>query len=676
MKRFLYVIAALAVIAVVAAVALPFVLSPAFIGGKLSEAVEQATGRRLVIGGAPRLALWPELAVEIDDVVLANPQGMYEGRFVSMDRLRLRIGLEPLVQRRLEVREAILVRPRIGLVVDSDGRANWSFATPGSAARSDEGGGAVEVAGIALAPIVIEDGEIRYLDQRSATAMAIEHVDLTITAPDPQGPVNLEGHVTWKGQRFKLAFFAKSPQRLSGEGSPIDLAVNGALIDFTFNGLARLDGGVSLAGTMEMKSSSLRDLAEWTGKPLAPGGGLQAFAVKGAFDLAGSSISLKEATIVLDGMNGQGSLGIDTGGTRPSVTASLGLDRLDVNAYLGLPAPQSPATAEGIEAWSAAPIDLAGLAAVDARLALAASAISLRGIKTGKTRIDATLKDGRLDARLSEMAFYDGKAAGRIVLSSAGGDAVVQGTLNADNLDGYRLLKDFAQFERLAGKTSLTLALAARGKSQRELVSTLRGAAGLRFTSGAVRGINIASMIRNVQTGILTGWDKAESKDTDFAALEANYTIEDGVATGNDLKLLGPLIRMSATGSVDLLRRRLDYKVEPRLVATLEGQGGAETTTGLPVPIVVEGPWGNPRIYPDIKGMLKDPQAAYDALRNMTGIGKDLDLKAQATKIEDKAKVKVEKAIGDKAGKALGDEGKSLLKGLFGKKKPATDTSQ
>jgi len=171
-KRFLYVVAAVAVIVVVAVVALPFVLSPAFISAKLSEAVEQATGRRLLMGGAPRLSLWPELAVEIDDVVLGNPQGMYEGRFVSMDRLRLRIGLEPLLQRRLEVRELTLVHPRIGLVVDSDGRSNWSFATPGSAVESDDGGSAVEVAGIGLAPIVIEDGDIRYLDERSATAMA------------------------------------------------------------------------------------------------------------------------------------------------------------------------------------------------------------------------------------------------------------------------------------------------------------------------------------------------------------------------------------------------------------------------------------------------------------------------------------------------------------------------
>jgi hypothetical protein len=82
--------------------------------------------------------------------------------------------------------------------------------------------------------------------------------------------------------------------------------------------------------------------------------------------------------------------------------------------------------------------------------------------------------------------------------------------------------------------------------------------------------------------------------------------------------------------------------------------------------------------------MLKDPQAAYEALRTMTGIGKDIDLKAQAAKIEDKAKAKVEevisnqagKVLDDEAGKAVDDEGKSLIKDLFGKTKPATNTSQ
>ncbi len=676
LRRLLYALAGLAVLAVVGIIALPFVLSPAFIAGKLSAAVEQATGRVLVMGSAPRLSLWPEIAVEIDNVVLGNPPGMFEGRFASVDKLKLRIGIKPLLQRRLDIRELTLVRPRIGLIVDGEGRSNWSFDAGGKAARTDKGGDVAAAGGVALAPVVIEDGDIRYLDERSGTALAIEHVDLTVNAPRLNGPVALKGYVTWKNQRLGLDFYAKAPERLVGEGSPVDLNIDGALIDVSFDGLTRLNAGLGLAGTVEMKTPSLRDLAQWAGKPLAPGGGLRDFSVKGALDLTGAVITLKNAAVGLDGMKAKGNLTIDTGGKRPSVVASLDLDRLNVNTYLGAPAPTAPAGTPGVDEWSAARIDLSGLSAVDATLALAADAIAYRDMNIGKTRIDATLKDGRLIARLTEMAFYDGKATGEIVLSSGGGDAVLQGRLSAGGLDGYRLLKDFAGIERIAGEANLSLALAARGKSQRELVSTLNGAAAFRFTNGAIRGINIAAMIRNVSSGILTGWDTTQSKDTDFALLEANYKIADGVATNDDLKLAGPQVRMTAKGSVDLLRRRLDYKAEPKLVATLQGQGGTAKLTGLPVPVVVEGPWVDPRIYPDIKGMLQDPKAAYEALRKMSGLGENIDLKAKAAKIGDKVKAKADQVTGGEAAKTLGDKGNSLINGLLNKSKPAADAAQ
>ncbi len=636
MKRLLYILAAVALVAVAGIVAIPFALSPAFVAGKLSAAVEAATGRSLVMGSAPRLTLWPELAVEIDNVVLSNPPGMFAGRFASIDKLRLRIGIEPLLQRRLDIRELTLVRPRIGFIVDGEGHSNWSFekvARPSPGAKSDK----AAADALSLAPVVIEDGDFRYLDERSGTALAVEHVDVSLDANQLDGPVSFKGNVTWKNERLRLDVYAKAPQRLVGEGSPIDLTVGGALINLNYDGLARLDGGLGLAGRVDMSTPSLRDLARWAGKPLAPGGGLKAFSLQGALDLTSSVVTIKDATVALDGMNGKGNLSIDTRSERPAVTASLGIDRLNVDAYLGAPQPPVPAGTPGVDQWSAAPIDLSGLASLDARLVLTADALAYRDVAIGRSRIDATLRDGRLIARLDDMAFYGGKASGEIVLSSGKGDAIIQGRLAADGIDGGRLLKDFAGIGRLTGKARLSVALAARGKSQRALVSTLNGAANLRFIDGAIRGIDIASMIRNVASGTLSGWDESASKDTGFALLEASYKIADGVATGDDLKFSGPLIRVTGKGSADLLRRRLDYKLEPKLVVTPQDQGGKETLTGLPVPVVVSGSWTAPKIYPDIKGVLQDPKAAYDALRKMAATAKALDLNSEAAKMGDKA---------------------------------------
>ena len=61
-------------------------------------------------------------------------------------------------------------------------------------------------------------------------------------------------------------------------------------------------------------------------------------------------------------------------------------------------------------------------------------------------------------------------------------------------------------------------------------------------------------------------------------------------------------------------------------MATLEGQapmprpkGTDKKMAGLGVPIVVDGSWSDPRIYPDIAGILENPQAAYEQLEQVGG---------------------------------------------------------
>jgi len=56
-------------------------------------------------------------------------------------------------------------------------------------------------------------------------------------------------------------------------------------------------------------------------------------------------------------------------------------------------------------------------------------------------------------------------------------------------------------------------------------------------------------------------------------------------------------------------------------VLSLEGQGGAADPVGIGVPVVVQGPWGAPRIYPEVAGILENPEAAYAKLRELgTGL--------------------------------------------------------
>ncbi len=653
-------------------------LSPEFIVRQVTEAVQRETGRTLSVADAD-IRFWPRLAVRLKDVRLSDPPQMDGGRgtFLAVKEVRLAVALGPLLSRRLEVRQIDLDGPDIRLRVDRAGHASWDFSAPGQAPEkggkaapdtgADAGPGAAAgfLEQVRLAPVRIAKGRLVYENARSGARLEATEVNLKIHLPRPDAPLSVTGDLVWRQRPVRLGLFVQAPRRLAAQGSGIEARIRVPEIEASYQGLLRLADGLELAGRLEGKGPSLRNLLAWVGSPLAPGRGLGPFAVAGQIEGKGQRFTLKKARLSLDGMNAQGQLSIRFGGARPHVSAALGVDRIDANVYL---APQGADAAKGggngkgdrgrgASAgggdWSDAPIDLSGLKALDADLRLATNAILYRQVKIGRSEIVATLKNGRLQAELKRMAFYGGQAAGRLLLDGSGKVPALSGALTAKNVDGLALLRDFAGIERIKGRLSLELSTAMAGRSQREMISRLKGRARIVFRDGAIRGINIARLMRTVKTAIVNGWQKAPAEKTDFAELSATFDIRDGVAATRDLKLIGPLVRLTGRGEVDLLRRYLDLKVEPRLVASLKGQGGRLEKAGLPVPVIVRGPWDNPKIYPDIEGILKDPEGAYRRLKDLIGrVGKK-DLKRGLENVEKKARDVVKGKVRDVKEKAV-----------------------
>jgi AsmA protein len=81
--------------------------------------------------------------------------------------------------------------------------------------------------------------------------------------------------------------------------------------------------------------------------------------------------------------------------------------------------------------------------------------------------------------------------------------------------------------------------------------------------------------------------------------------------------LVGPLIRVTGAGAVKLGERTIDYTLKPKIVADARGQGGAIDIGGLEVPLKVQGPWEKPKFAPDLGGVLKDPNKAVDAIKEI-----------------------------------------------------------
>jgi AsmA protein len=77
--------------------------------------------------------------------------------------------------------------------------------------------------------------------------------------------------------------------------------------------------------------------------------------------------------------------------------------------------------------------------------------------------------------------------------------------------------------------------------------------------------------------------------------MTASFTIKNGVAHNEDLEVKSPLVRITGRGDIDIGNSRIDYVTKAAVVATTQGQGGADLAElkGLSVPVHLSGPFDN-----------------------------------------------------------------------------------
>ena len=635
MKKLLIGLGVIVVLLIAAVVIIPMVVPLESYKGEIQARVKDATGRDLRIDGPISLSLFPAIAVSVEDVSFSNAPGATAPEMATIDRLDVALQLLPLIGGEVAVDRFILERPVINLEVDAEGNPNWALQAEAAApSGSDTGtagssGGGSAVSEITLGEVRLIDGTFSYINKQSGQEETVSAVNMELSLPSLSEPFAASGSADWKGETITLSVDAESPQNLmSGEASNLAMKVEAAPVTFSFDGAARNAEELGLQGQLALDVPSIRNLAAWTGNPLDfPGDGLGPFNLEGVLEMAGAKVALTDAKLAIDEITADGLFSVDAKGAKPVIKAELNVDQLNLNPYLPPEGEDSAAGAGGAgeggtdaagggaDDWSDEPIDVSALGALDADLAFNAGGIQFRKVKIGKSSLNVLLQDSKLTADLSEMQLYEGAGTGKIVVDGASGQPVVAADFDLANFQAGPFLTDLADFDRLLGTTETKLSVTAAGASQRELVSSLQGNGAVVFTDGAVKGVNLAAMMRNISVAAIdSSFDSAEK--TDFAELSGTFQIDKGIVSNKDLSLVAPLIRMTGEGTIPLPPRTIDYEVKPKLVASVEGQGSDADLAGVSVPIKVTGPWSDISYRPDLAGALgdqiKDPGALLE----------------------------------------------------------------
>ncbi|MGM0811217.1 AsmA family protein [Thioalkalivibrio sp.] len=327
-------------------------------------------------------------------------------------------------------------------------------------------------------------------------------------------------------------------------------------------------------------------------------------------------LELNPVLVTLDDTSMRGDGEVDLAGDRPVVRFDLAGDRLDVDRYLPPEverartpetpdAPDLPAEDIPIDL----PVELMRAFDLDGHLRL--DWLKLFGLTLEDIDLTLRARDGEWNVEPLTGNGYQGRLEARATVDAGGEVPGYAAAVDLRSVAIGPLLEALLEDEsRLVGTGNLALDVRTGGGSVNALMAGLNGQGEMRFSDGAVRGINIARIIRNAEARLRgeTPKDEGEPDETDFTALAGSFRIRDGVVQNDDLTASSPLLRVAGRGSADLPAREIDYRLDTTLVATIEGQGGRslEDLRGLTLPIRITGSFEEPRFRLDLEEVVRE----------------------------------------------------------------------
>jgi AsmA protein len=335
-----------------------------------------------------------------------------------------------------------------------------------------------------------------------------------------------------------------------------------------------------------------------------PGGhcrpsGLESIGPQRACERESQSVSVSDGVLELDESKMDFSLkGKDF--AKPDLFFDLKLDKINLDRYL-----PPPSKEKGVgESKKAEPkkTDYSPLRKLVLDGTIQIGALTVKNAKMQDIKLKVAGKNGLFQLDPMTANLYQG------YLSTKGSFDVSQEVpktnvnLQLKGVQAGPLLKDLIQKDFIEGVAESNALIAMSGDEPDKIKRTLNGKGQLVFKDGAVKGIDMAGMVRNAKAafGLAASGEKPK---TDFSELNAPYTISDGVVITNQTTLLSPVLRVLAAGKANLVDETLDFRVEPKFVGTLKGQGDKEERSGIMIPVLVGGTFSSPSFKPDVKAV-------------------------------------------------------------------------
>ena len=696
----------------------------------IEQLVEENTGRHLTVKGDLEKSFFPWLGVNIGAVALSNASGFKPAEFASVNKVEIKIDTISLLTLKPKISRVIIKGLNLKLAKDKQGKTNWedlSKKTPADGLQDKapptpgiekekaitDSAGRDPLALINIAGLTIEDANVNWVDDQAGASYAVKHVNLSVSEIALNKPISLDmdfelasnqpkvnakvmlstNKLDWdlKNQRYGVTPLIININA-NGDGLPVSplsaklqLVVAADLKQQTLHvEEMKLDTlGVSLQAkasvsqlmeapqyqsTVEVATLNPRELMKKLSIELPPTADknvLSALSLKTNVKGDTQQVKVSGLTVMLDDTTISADAGVKNF-SKPVITASLSLDRMDLDRYLPpvvdepekkTKAPEKVASA----AQQPLPIPVELIRSLDVDASVKAGKLVLRKLDIDDVAIKAQVKNSVATLSPVSLKVSGGSVQSDVLLDVKTSDPRYTVKQSIKQVQAAPLVTAVAGEEYVSGTLDLMATVNSQGMMLDQIKKNLNGSLSFKFENGAVKGVNLGEMVRKAKAK-LDKEEYVESKEprqTDFAQLSGTATIKNGVVLNNDLSAKSPLVRVEGKGQVNLVVENLDYLVTTYIVDTSKGQGGKsiEELKGIPIPIHLTGSFDN--IQWDYKwSIIRDALQAQLKKKAKQKI----EIKKQEIKEETKQKFEEKK---EEKKEELKEKAKEKLKKLF-----------
>ena len=586
---------------------------------EIEKQVASAVGRPFVIKGPLKLSLFPWAGVAFSDLHLGSPPGYKEQDLLFVKSFDVRMKLLPLLSRDVQVQQFVIEGPKIALEKNKAGRGNWegwggppqkdapkTGAPPASKGPMD----GLPLKSLVIGEFAVRNGSVIYVDQSSGSRREVSELNLELKDVSLDRPIRL----------LLSAVVETLPVSLDGQIGPVGPEPGKGTLPLDVSIKAFKELTVNLKGHLQNATGDPQFDLALAVEPFSP---RKVFtALKAPFPLATADPEALGRVGLRSKIQGNlhqvrladGALDLDESKltfaatakdfAKPDLTFDLKLDKINLDRYLPPPSEKSgevkkdqPAASKKTDYLPLRTLIVDGKARV--------GALTVKGMKMQDINVTVTGRNGVIQINPLLATLYKGTLSAKAAADVRQDAPRSTLSLQVKNVDAGPLLQDFLKKDFLEGTANIEASISAVGDVPERIKRSLNGKGQAVFSNGAIKGIDLAGMVRNVTAAFGQTQQGAEKPRTDFSELNAPFTITDGVANTPGTSLASPLLRVLATGKANLVDESLDLRVEPKVVGTLTGQGDAKDRSGVTVPVLVKGTFSSPRFQPDLKGMLE-----------------------------------------------------------------------